>query len=216
MTQKVISERKLANVQKQAQEWTAGFVASNQYANLSAKEQKYAEVVTVAFSEWMYRAELRGGREWTAASMETVLLNTFPVEVSEYAEFVTELSVILTAYFNYLDESDTIKNAKALLRRLETLVIGKTATEIEPKAEAVQTEVTKKVVKKTTKSTAKATVTPEYTNAEIVRFNRFAMGNSINQQTVTPAVVAEPIFEGVGRNEPCPCGSGKKFKKCHG
>ena len=23
-------------------------------------------------------------------------------------------------------------------------------------------------------------------------------------------------FKGVGRNEPCPCGSGKKFKKCHG
>ncbi|MFH0923324.1 MAG: SEC-C metal-binding domain-containing protein [Candidatus Falkowbacteria bacterium] len=21
---------------------------------------------------------------------------------------------------------------------------------------------------------------------------------------------------GVGRNDPCPCGSGKKFKKCHG
>jgi len=23
-------------------------------------------------------------------------------------------------------------------------------------------------------------------------------------------------FKGVGRNEPCPCGSGKKYKKCHG
>jgi hypothetical protein len=23
-------------------------------------------------------------------------------------------------------------------------------------------------------------------------------------------------FKNVGRNEPCPCGSGKKFKKCHG
>jgi len=23
-------------------------------------------------------------------------------------------------------------------------------------------------------------------------------------------------FAGVGRNDPCPCGSGKKFKKCHG
>jgi len=23
-------------------------------------------------------------------------------------------------------------------------------------------------------------------------------------------------FKGVGRNDPCPCGSGKKFKKCHG
>jgi preprotein translocase subunit SecA len=33
--------------------------------------------------------------------------------------------------------------------------------------------------------------------------------------------VAEPAFASspyanVGRNDPCPCGSGKKFKKCHG
>ncbi|MBU1348871.1 preprotein translocase subunit SecA, partial [Patescibacteria group bacterium] len=26
----------------------------------------------------------------------------------------------------------------------------------------------------------------------------------------------DPKFKDVGRNEPCPCGSGKKFKKCHG
>jgi preprotein translocase subunit SecA len=24
------------------------------------------------------------------------------------------------------------------------------------------------------------------------------------------------MFAGVGRNEPCPCGSGRKFKRCHG
>jgi preprotein translocase subunit SecA len=23
-------------------------------------------------------------------------------------------------------------------------------------------------------------------------------------------------WKSVGRNDPCPCGSGKKFKKCHG
>lgn len=26
----------------------------------------------------------------------------------------------------------------------------------------------------------------------------------------------DPRFDGIGRNDPCPCGSGKKFKKCHG
>jgi preprotein translocase subunit SecA len=26
----------------------------------------------------------------------------------------------------------------------------------------------------------------------------------------------DPKFDGIGRNDPCPCGSGKKFKKCHG
>ncbi|MEK0431021.1 MAG: hypothetical protein RL139_825 [Gemmatimonadota bacterium] len=31
-----------------------------------------------------------------------------------------------------------------------------------------------------------------------------------------PASVASAEFDGVGRNDPCPCGSGKKFKKCHG
>ena len=30
-----------------------------------------------------------------------------------------------------------------------------------------------------------------------------------------PAFVANP-YAGIGRNDPCPCGSGKKFKKCHG
>jgi preprotein translocase subunit SecA len=43
----------------------------------------------------------------------------------------------------------------------------------------------------------------------------------------TPEAPAEPVLElprvtirretpKVGRNEPCPCGSGKKFKNCHG
>ncbi|MEE4330560.1 MAG: SEC-C metal-binding domain-containing protein, partial [Wenzhouxiangella sp.] len=34
-----------------------------------------------------------------------------------------------------------------------------------------------------------------------------------------PAATPEPyVREGrkVGRNEPCPCGSGKKYKQCHG
>src|SRR2546430_15546574 len=33
--------------------------------------------------------------------------------------------------------------------------------------------------------------------------------------TAEPAFAANP-YVGVGRNDPCPCGSGKKFKKCHG
>ena len=33
-----------------------------------------------------------------------------------------------------------------------------------------------------------------------------------------PKLKAQPIRteQKVGRNEPCPCGSGKKYKKCHG
>jgi len=35
-------------------------------------------------------------------------------------------------------------------------------------------------------------------------------------KTAAPSPVAQRVGEKVGRNDPCPCGSGKKFKKCHG
>ncbi|MDB2362585.1 SEC-C metal-binding domain-containing protein, partial [Flavobacteriales bacterium] len=31
-----------------------------------------------------------------------------------------------------------------------------------------------------------------------------------------PKVQPVRVEQKVGRNEPCPCGSGKKFKQCHG
>jgi preprotein translocase subunit SecA len=38
-------------------------------------------------------------------------------------------------------------------------------------------------------------------------------GQNTQERQVTQPIVAE---KRVGRNEPCPCGSGKKFKQCHG
>jgi len=34
--------------------------------------------------------------------------------------------------------------------------------------------------------------------------------------TTNTTNVADPKYQNVGRNDPCPCGSGKKYKKCHG
>lgn len=34
--------------------------------------------------------------------------------------------------------------------------------------------------------------------------------------TENTALNTEKAYQNVGRNDPCPCGSGKKFKRCHG
>jgi preprotein translocase subunit SecA len=39
------------------------------------------------------------------------------------------------------------------------------------------------------------------------------MRNSMPEVEKRQPVIAE---QKAGRNEPCPCGSGKKFKQCHG
>ena len=34
--------------------------------------------------------------------------------------------------------------------------------------------------------------------------------------SLAPQATGNTDWSSVGRNDPCPCGSGKKFKKCHG
>jgi preprotein translocase subunit SecA len=45
----------------------------------------------------------------------------------------------------------------------------------------------------------------------------FSASFAPSQAATAPRSAADPATWGkVGRNEPCPCGSGKKFKHCHG
>jgi len=46
-----------------------------------------------------------------------------------------------------------------------------------------------------------------------------AVGPNIPVPQAAPTDTPEPFVRSepkVGRNEPCPCGSGKKYKQCHG
>lgn len=44
---------------------------------------------------------------------------------------------------------------------------------------------------------------------------RIELKHMILQHTGNKAKPVKPRAIQIGRNEPCPCGSGKKFKKCH-
>jgi uncharacterized protein YecA (UPF0149 family) len=53
--------------------------------------------------------------------------------------------------------------------------------------------------------------------AEAVRQGARVTVEPEGQPEPEPEPEPEPAVVGkVGRNEPCPCGSGKKYKKCHG
>ena len=50
-------------------------------------------------------------------------------------------------------------------------------------------------------------------NIKLVSENNKNYNESNNKQTSEPRRI---ITKKIGRNEPCPCGSGKKYKQCHG
>jgi preprotein translocase subunit SecA len=50
------------------------------------------------------------------------------------------------------------------------------------------------------------------------RGNREAVPGGTEQSQAARAGKPQPVQVGekIGRNDPCPCGSGKKYKQCHG
>ena len=46
--------------------------------------------------------------------------------------------------------------------------------------------------------------------------NVAAGGGATTTSTAPVQVQQRIVYDKVGRNDPCPCGSGKKYKKCHG
>ncbi len=57
-------------------------------------------------------------------------------------------------------------------------------------------------------------------NDDVRELERIRSARDVGELSELPADMPslEPAFGGgkVGRNDPCPCGSGKKFKRCHG
>jgi uncharacterized protein YecA (UPF0149 family) len=52
---------------------------------------------------------------------------------------------------------------------------------------------------------------------DFTTYRRIPRMNKIVEQPVDEeSFKPEKIYQGTPRNAPCPCGSGKKFKKCHG
>jgi preprotein translocase subunit SecA len=49
-----------------------------------------------------------------------------------------------------------------------------------------------------------------------VMANLLRQGRSADEVMAWRAERDRAMFSKVGRNEPCPCGSGRKFKHCHG
>jgi preprotein translocase subunit SecA len=52
----------------------------------------------------------------------------------------------------------------------------------------------------------------------VVALDAYLRGRTSEPESSPPVVAKKPKspIPKVGRNDPCPCGSGKKYKRCHG
>jgi len=90
--------------------------------------------------------------------------------------------------------------------------------------EAVKLEVTRTLMLVAYKESAPAPQVDDRAHVENVQLQHAAPGSALGGESpspeeAAPAPKAQPItrpMTKVGRNDPCPCGSGRKYKQCHG
>jgi preprotein translocase subunit SecA len=60
--------------------------------------------------------------------------------------------------------------------------------------------------------------TAPHADVQNVQYQHAGYDEALGEGEAAPATGQQPADAGpkVGRNDPCPCGSGKKYKHCHG
>lgn len=182
------------------------FANSNYFGKLSEKQQDEMSFIVSAFCENMYNYHLKFPKEWTGTTLKEILLDVFPRKISADANFFDCVEPVLKLFFEFLQKIKHIQNASTLIKQLE-----KSAPQMSKSAnDSSNWGFAKQLVMSAQESGVDLSDEGAMQNY-IDECNKNLKANSILKQNNIPVHV-----EKIGRNEPCPCGSGKKYKKCCG
>jgi hypothetical protein len=145
--------------------------------------------------------------EMTPASVSEYVLDYVPRKVSTEADSATWIIDEITLFWEYLDRVYKLPAAKSIVEWLKT-------DDLVPRLEAALSDPSNFGMAKSLFMLGKKSGYDMTSEAEIAQFmmdyNRSLLSDK------APAAPPVARKHRVGRNEPCPCGSGKKFKKCCG
>ncbi|MFN6014679.1 MAG: preprotein translocase subunit SecA [Flavobacteriales bacterium] len=180
------------------------------------------EVRIILNLENAYKTE---GRAITKEFEKNIILGMIDNEWKEHLREMDDLrSAVHNAQYEQKDpllvyKLESFELFKAMLQRLNSEAVEllmKLDIPFETEVESTNKDVThqnnyeKAQVSSNETSNTSSTPPPRFAGSEGYQQ---AIQNSMPQQEKQQPVIADPK---IGRNDPCPCGSGKKYKQCHG
>jgi hypothetical protein len=202
---KEYSDEELENVCDRIHNWGVEFSKSNYYKDLTEEQQEHSEGVIMFFTEYMYNNHFLPPEEWDVDSTEDCCIFILPTKVTAEISFFESISPVLTAFFNFLNKKKYLKNAAELAERVSQLNNEIVKMASDPNNWGMAKSLVMMAIEEGIDPTDEKEM-----QKFIPKFNEM-MGNKAKKQSSL-----QKLFHKVGRNEPCPCGSGKKFKKCCG
>ncbi|MHC5226706.1 SEC-C metal-binding domain-containing protein [Enterococcus sp. LJL99] len=203
---------RLEKIMNQTKSWLEEFEQNQLFTQLTDKQQEDANRIIESYVEAMYTQQDRLLGKWTQKDTISVLSEYFPSEVVGSASFYQSVVPVLTNFFNYLEFIGRLKNASTLIKGVE-----KAEAKLIENASVIESaEVSGKVEQSVEEIVTKTTIEQQAEGTMETTEDLRPMRPFRNQVATGSAKPQQRRVEKIGRNEPCPCGSGKKYKKCHG
>ncbi len=213
----------LEAIHEQVDGWFDGFVKSPQYQALTESQKDEAPGVVQLFAEYSRSHLGLAPEKWNRGGTIECCLHILPAKVTAERPFFQAIAPVLSAFFTSLAEKGLLPKAGALAKAV--------AGQGEEIVAASQDQRDWGPAKLLAMSALEAGVDPRDQRGMdrfIAEFNERLLAAMPAQEpappptplTATPPPAPPaPVRRSepkIGRNDPCPCGSGKKFKKCCG
>ncbi len=203
-----------------AMEHVERFLSSSAYDELPRWCLRHADFVTDMFAHHLALSVGSALETVTADAVEEVLLKWFPLKVGAERETFMAAPRIIAAFLRWLQETGVVEDAEVLAEKV---------TDCGPELlRRSQDPGYWGMAKTITMLASEHGIDPGDAAAVKAFWNSRAAGPAPFGPELAPAdeeaddeypPLAPPIHREarkVGRNDPCPCGSGKKYKKCCG
>ncbi len=191
---------------------------SNKYKNIVFPlTEGRREMQLIVNLEDAYKTE---GREISKSLERNVILSTIDNEWKEHLREMDDLrSAVHNASYEQKDpllvyKLESFGLFKNMINRLNTEsveLLMKLDIPVEQELQSTNKEERQNnYAKASSNATTSSTTPPQFSGAEAYKK---AIESSLPPIEKKEPIIAEPK---AGRNDPCPCGSGKKYKQCHG
>jgi hypothetical protein len=190
-------------------EWGVEFSTSKYFEELTEEQKQESEFVVMSFTEYMYSYQGLLPEEWNDKSggLEECCLYILPRKITADESYFRSIAPVLSAFFKFAEEKGLLRNASNLVRRIEGIDKQIIKNASNPKNWGIAKSFAMAA------EDAGVDITNEEEMKKFVALYNLQQAAKLKKDD-KPISKPKSKKSKIGRNDPCPCGSGKKFKKC--
>lgn len=189
------SKEKKEEIRIKVENLIVEFFETKFFTDLDDKYKEYSKDIILHFSEFMYRHNLQEPKNWNVSGMVEVCIDVIPLKIIADDLYFESIHTSLRAFLSFMDSKNINSRSKVLIKTLD--------------------EIKEDIIKNSKKYSISNDIDDEDNHQLFLNSTDYyeEYEEYEDEDNIIPFVRKDLK---IGRNEPCPCGSGKKYKKCCG